>query len=282
MAFLSSNTHAIDYFTGSREHSSEGELRRLIEYTLSKALSWTPEDLATLKKLRQNYGVAGEAWVRWMVRNQDTIRTEIEVITQAINAPFEFTSDERYWEAGVVCTLTAAKLISKEFAGIVDVPINRVFESLKARITAMRKVVKGSKRAAEDILFAYIGENYPKMVAVAPNKGSELMRTLGGQPNEELTLTRSAVMGRVEKGNTKGYVDVFIEQKLIKNFCSRSDFGYSDFKIGMEAKYAVDILKKNMLAGTKAGAPMRVTAIHIRIPEHEYGEATGNESVSVE
>ena len=282
ISFLSSNTHAIDYFTGSREHSSEGELRRLIEYTLNKALAWTPEDIATLKKLRQNYGVAGEAWVRWMVRNQDTIRTEVEVCTQAIAKPFEFTSDERYWEAGVVCVLTAAKLIGSSFANIVEVPVGRVFESLKARISAMRKVVKGAKRSAEDILFAYIGENYPKMVAIAPHKNTELMRTLGGGANEELSLTRSAVMGRVEKGKTTGYVDVFIEQKLFKNFCSRSDFGYADFKMGLEAKYTVDILKKNMLAGTKAGAPMRVAAIHIRIPEHEYGEATGHESVSME
>ena len=281
MSFLSSNTHAVDYFTGSREHSSEGELRRLIEYTFNKVLAFTPEESATLRKTSQNHGVAGEAWVRWMVRNQDTIRTEIEVTTQAVAKPFEFTSDERYWEAGVVCTITAAKLISNEFAGIVDVPVGRVFESLKKRIMEMRKVVKGAKRNAEDILFAYIGENYPKMVAIAPNKNSELMRSLGGSANEELTLTRSAVMGRVEKGNTKGYVDVYIEQKLIKNFCSQSDFGYADFKLGLEAKYAVDIVKKNMLSGTKAGAPMRVSAIHIRMPEHEYGEVTGHEPVPV-
>lgn len=282
MSLLSSNTHAIDYFTGSREHSSEGELRRLIEYTLNKVLAWTPEDIATLKKLRQNYGVAGEAWVRWMVRNQDVIRTEMEVMTQAVAKPFEFTSDERYWEAGVVATLTAAKLLSSEFSNIVELPVGHVFESLKKRIMTMRKVVKGAKRSAEDILFAYIGENYPKMVAIAPGKNSQLLAALGGNTGEELTLTRSAVMGRVEKGNTKGYVDVFIEQKLIKNFCSQSDFGYEDFKLGLEAKYAVDILKKNMLSGTKAGAPMRVAAIHIRMPENEYGEVTGTDAVPVE
>jgi len=120
------------------------------------------------------------------------------------------------------------------------------------------------------------------MVAIAPGKNSQLLAALGGNTGEELTLTRSAVMGRVEKGNTKGYVDVFIEQKLIKNFCSQSDFGYEDFKLGLEAKYAVDILKKNMLSGTKAGAPMRVAAIHIRMPENEYGEVTGTDAVPVE
>lgn len=282
LSLLSSNTHAIDFFTGSREHSSEGELRRFIEYTPNKPLAWTPEDIAILKKNKQNYGIAGVEWVRWMVRNQDTIRVEIELMTRAVAEPFGFTSDERYWEAAVVAVLTAAKLVGRDYANIVDLPVGRIFESLRKRITEMRKVVKGSKRSAEDILFSYIGENYPKMVAIAPNKNAELMRSLGGHAGEELTLTRSAVMGRVEKGNTKGYVDVFIEQKLIKNFCSQSDFGYADFKLGLEAKYTVDILKKNMLSNTKAGAPMRVTALHIRMPEHEYGEVTGNDAVSVE
>ena len=38
MSLLSSNTHVVDYLTGARSHSSEGELRRVLEIKLTKVL----------------------------------------------------------------------------------------------------------------------------------------------------------------------------------------------------------------------------------------------------
>jgi uncharacterized protein (DUF927 family) len=47
MALLSSNTHVMDYLTGARKHSSEGEIRRVLELTLANIIlgnqqNWKP------------------------------------------------------------------------------------------------------------------------------------------------------------------------------------------------------------------------------------------------
>ena len=39
VAIMSSNTHVVDYLTGSRKHSSEGEMRRVLEFVMDEELS---------------------------------------------------------------------------------------------------------------------------------------------------------------------------------------------------------------------------------------------------
>ncbi len=73
MTFMSSNTHAVDYLTGGRKHSSEGELRRLLEFIMDQELSWEPHEIEIIKSLANNYAVAGEAFVKFMVENVELL-----------------------------------------------------------------------------------------------------------------------------------------------------------------------------------------------------------------
>jgi hypothetical protein len=70
-------------------------------------------------------------------------------------------------------------------------------------------------------------------------------------------------MGRVEHGVTAGHVDFFIEERLLKAFCSNMSFGYTNFKRQLEDQFTVSyVSKKDMMAKTSA-PPMRVTAMKI-------------------
>jgi hypothetical protein len=70
MALLSSNTHVMDYLTGARKHSSEGEIRRVLELTLTNIISWEPTELEAMELLKNNYGVAGDVYVQYLVRQR--------------------------------------------------------------------------------------------------------------------------------------------------------------------------------------------------------------------
>ena len=70
-------------------------------------------------------------------------------------------------------------------------------------------------------------------------------------------------MGRVEHGVVPDHIDYYIEERLLKSFCSSMSFGYSDFKRQLEALFMVTYLpKKDMMAKTK-GPQMRVPVIKI-------------------
>jgi fibronectin type 3 domain-containing protein len=79
-------------------------------------------------------------------------------------------------------------------------------------------------------------------------------------------------MGRVEHGFTPGHVDYFIEERLLKSYCSSMSFGFADFKRQLEKMFTVTYMaRKDMTAKTK-GPQMRVAVIKIsrRIDDDEF------------
>lgn len=268
VCLMSSNTHVVDYLTGGRDHSSEGELRRLLEFTFEEVLSWEPHEIEIVKSLQHNYGVAGYKQVEYMVEHQDEFPTAVRETVAAMYVEFSATNDERFWMAGVG-TAVHARNVFKD-AGIVDIPLRPVLNAFKKVVDTMRVSMKNSVRTAEDVLNAYTRESYGSFVVIRPSEGG-LMAELGSGQTIDQTITRNKILGRVEHGITKGYVDYFIEEQLLKSYCASTSFGYASFKRQLEDTFTVEYLKKNMTGKTK-GPPMRVTVMRVRRKMDEVDE----------
>jgi hypothetical protein len=128
-------------------------------------------------------------------------------------------------------------------------------------VEKLRKVIKSNFRSAEDVLNAYIRENYGKFVVVKSIDNS-LAASFGDSGVIDQSITRSEIFGRVEHNVTPGYVDFFIEESLLKQYCSSMSFGYADFKVQMEAACHISYMKKDLMSKTK-GPQMRVNAMKI-------------------
>ena len=259
MALLSSNTHVMDYLTGARKHSSEGEMRRMLELTLSKVITWEAHELESLKLLKSSYGLAGHIYAQYLVDNTDKIQSLVNQIETKVKAQFALTDDERFWTAGCTCLIAGAILANK--AGIVKFPLEGIVEVLKGMVNNAKAMIKGNVRTAEDVLNSYTREYYGKMVVVKALEGA-LAASIGEEGVIDQSITRSEIFGRVEHNVTPGHVDYYIEEQLLKKYCSGMSFGYSDFKKQMEAAYNVTYLKKDLMSKTK-GPQMRVNAIRI-------------------
>lgn len=270
IALLSSNTHVIDYLTGARRHSSEGEIRRLLELTLNKVIKWEDGETEVISNLRRNYGVAGELWAQYLVDNMDTCQQVLNETKNQLKKEFKFTDDERYWLAGCSAKVASAILVGSNYAGIVDLPVQGIIEVLKGMVEKLRKVIKSNFRSAEDVLNAYIRENYGKFVVVKSIDNS-LAASFGDSGVIDQSITRSEIFGRVEHNVTPGYVDFFIEESLLKQYCSSMSFGYADFKVQMEAACHISYMKKDLMSKTK-GPQMRVNAMKIsrKIDDEEH------------
>jgi hypothetical protein len=78
---------------------------------------------------------------------------------------------------------------------------------------------------------------------VRPSEGG-LMAELGNGQTIDQSITRNKILGRVEHGMTKGYVDYFIEEQLLKSYCASTSFGYAGFQISHHALFGVLVLKR--------------------------------------
>jgi hypothetical protein len=276
MAIMSSNTHAVDYLTGTRKHASEGELRRLIEYIMDEKLEWSADEIEIIKSLSSNYAVAGVVLAQYMVDNIEMVDALVLQTVRQMYAEYKAPNDERFWMAGVGCAIAAGILMNSEHAGIAEFPLVEIIESFRKRINHQRGSIKGSYRSAEDVLNAFVQEYQGKFVVVRYGEKAGPLAHLGDGSMVDKNTTRAEVMGRVEHGVTAGHVDFFIEERMLKSFCSNMSFGYANFKRYLEAQFTVSyIAKKDMMSKTSA-PPMRVTAMKISRAVTEVDETLIN------
>ena len=263
-ALMSSNRGAVDYMTGGREHSSEGELRRMIEFAMDKKLEWSADEVEVIKSLHRNYGVAGEAYAQYLVDHFEDVRELVNKCVQNMYIEYDAASDERYWMAGVGCVVAACLLFNSKHAGIVDIPVREIIEAYRTQIKYQRECIKGGKRTAEDILNKYIQEYQGKFVIVRYGDKASPAAMFGDGTSVGKSTTRAEVMGRVEHGVTPNCVDFYIEERLLRSYCSNMSFGYNTFKTEIAAGGAMVTFsaKKDMLSRTD-GPPMRVSTMRI-------------------
>jgi hypothetical protein len=261
LSLLTSNMHMQDYMSGARKHSSQGELFRMLEWTPKLALNWSDGETAIIKSLNDNYGVAGEQWVRWLVKNREQAESMTVRVIERLKLLWKMSGDERYWAAGCGCIVAAATLLGPKYANILTLPIPKLIESLKALIDTARGVVTAGIRNADDVLNSYTRDNFSQFIIVKNVEGKpQAVFGDGGVLPEQ--ITRIKVMGRIEHNFTAGHIDYFIEEAMLKAHCVALSYGYDDFKRQIEQMYRVTYMRKDMLARAK-GPQMRVRAIHI-------------------
>lgn len=274
IALMTSNKHMVDYLTAERSHGSEGEIRRLLEITFDQELKlddMLKELLFT--SLAENYGVAGEAYARWMVKHPDTVREVTKSIYTDVFNAFNATGDERFWIAGCACILAGVRLAGKDYAKVVDIPYGKIAAFLITVVEHMRQEAKSNKRTAIDVLNEFTKRNFGKLVVV-----NNMIARISGIEIAE-TMDRKDLCGRVEKTFNSQWIEYFIDEKELKAFCSSLSYGYAEFKRDIANTYPVSYGTKNLLMGTK-GPSMRVRCIYLRQNESLVAEIFTDEAAN--
>jgi len=274
-AIMSSNTYVVDYFTGAQSHSAEGELRRVLEFAMNDVLTWEPHEIEIIKSLADNYAVAGHMLVEYMVQNLDKIKELVPQVVRRMYGEYRATNDERFWMAAIGAAVASGILFSDEHCGAINIPMQPVLDTFGNAVRYMRNAINTGTRSAEDVLNSFTQEYYGSFIIVRFNGLDGVLAELGNGGAIDASTTRTKIMGRVEHGATVGFTDYYIEERLLKAFCSTMSFGYADFKKYLEEQFMVSYMpKKDMTAKTK-GPPMRVSVMKItrRSDEEDF---TGN------
>lgn len=268
---MTSNMHMTDMLTGARKHSSHGEMMRMLEWTPTAKLQFTDGERLTLKELRRNYGVAAEAWIRWLVKNYALARAVWDRTHAKLRTQLGFTDEERYWHSACTCLITAAILLGKNYANLLELPVTALVKELAAMVEKARGAHVQSARDAEDVLNAYIQEFYGKFIVLRMDERGKILTTIGEDAMGK-TSTRGAVMGRIEHGTINElFVEFFVEEQMLKKHCASMSFGYTDFKRQLEKLRKDDYIvkfgvRKDMLSRTE-GPTLRLNVMHLSIPK---------------
>jgi len=268
LCLMASNTIVLDYMTGTRKHSSEGELRRMLEYNPRMKLRWTDAELALIKTYDDNYGVAGPLFIQWVLQNRETVKRVLAEVSARLKKEFNIVDDERFWLAGCTANVAAAILLGDNYAGIINLPVEGIIRSLKKMVTEQRGQMQGSVRTAEDILSDYTTAFYGNLVVFSA--ADPLGARFGDDTLVEKNTLKTKVAGRVEHEVSPGYVDFYIEEQQLKGHCAAMGYGYVDFKAELELKYHVQYIKRFDLLRKTNGPPMRVNVVKISQPKSVY------------
>ena len=273
-ALMSSNTYIVDALLGTRKHASEGEIRRVIEFDMDTQLTWEPHEIEIIKSLANNYGVAGDIFAQYMVDNFDRVATMVPDVVRQMYETYGASNDERFWMAGVGASIAAGILFSDNNGGIANFPMPEMIAAFGNRIAVMRKAMQSNKRSAEDVLNAFVRDNYGHFVVVNYGASGGILAEMGSGAIIDRSTTKSVVQGRVENGVTPGHSDMYIEERVLRTFCASMSFGYTDFKRQLEAHpqmHIAYVTRKDLMAKT-SGPQMRVSAMRITRPLTETDE----------
>lgn len=263
LALMSSNRPAIDYLTSVRQHSSEGELRRLIEMSMDEKLQWDAQEIEIIKSLQHNYAVAGDVLARYFVENTEYLTNLVPKTVAQMYKEFNAPNDERFWMAGAGIIVAAGIICNSQHTGLVDIPMAEIIKVLGETFESQRQSIISGKRTAEDVLNSYIQEYQGKLVVVKYGDKAGVAAAFSDGSIVGKNTTRAEIMGRVEHGAGSGGVDFYIEERLMRAYCSAMSFSYNTFREQIAKQFITSfVTRKDMMAKTD-GPPMRVNAIKI-------------------
>lgn len=110
----SGNTRMSDKLT-AQKGNPDAELARLFEFTMpsiNNAMSLA-ESNKLLRKLEGCTGVAGEAYIKFIVKNKAVIQSLLEKEEAALQDKYNFSANERYWYKLMVVISAAHKITKK-------------------------------------------------------------------------------------------------------------------------------------------------------------------------
>jgi hypothetical protein len=217
--------------------------------------------------------VAGDVLVQYMVDNIDQLRGLVPKTVAQMYTEFKAPNDERFWMVGAGTIIAAGILFNSQHSGLVDIPLKEIIEVLRGIFVSQRASIVSGKRTAEDVLNAYIQEYQGKLVVVRYGESAGVGAAFSDGSLVGKNTTKSEVMGRVEHGVVVGQIDFYIEERLLRSYCSTMSFSYATFTKQISEMFAVShIQRKDMLAKTD-GPPMRVSAIKISRRVSEMDDA---------
>jgi hypothetical protein len=227
----------------------EGELMRILEFNVNKTDAMTKEESdAAFSPLNDNFGIAGEIFVRYVIANLPEVLTLLSSIQRKFDLAAGMTQRERYWSAMAACAITAGLLAER--LALHNIDTGRVYRWAVKQLMWMKGDVSSENAITVGPLThigMYLNEKNNNLLVINSyvDRRSGIMEAPIREPRGEL-------LSRYEPDSKK----LFISAKPLRLWCSMNQVSYKAMKENLTALKIMDgEMRKSMARGTDMSTP---------------------------
>ena len=237
---LWSSNAAVEDRLISIKSDPQGELARVLEIRLDTPV---PSDVLgaqlMFNKILDNYGHAGDIYMRYVIPHLDEVKRIWENTRDKIYSMERWTQTERY-KLNVVICMVAAGLITNNL-GLTQFNIARIAKKLVGRVRDLRDELKTTATTASSTVSSFINKNIRNILIVNKRSGSS------GIPEVPRVEPQGELIIRYEPDTDA----LFINKREFTKWCSSNFINAREIGtlFSQETGGVVNVTKKRMGAG---------------------------------
>jgi hypothetical protein len=224
----------------------EGELMRVVEINIPRDNTMTKEETDELWGMMfENFGVAGEKYMEYVVAHQESIKERIKQVQAKFDQDAGLTQRERFYSALAAVAIVGG-MISKKL-GLHDIEMAPVYQWAIDYFMMAKGAVKPNSMNPLDQLGIYLNEHNQSLLVI--NSEIDSRTHIEQAP---LQMPHRELLTRYEP-DTKL---LFISTKHFRDWCTKNQASYKAISESL-AKDGVAKLgvKKRLARGTKLNTP---------------------------
>ena len=150
----------------SAKAGGNAEMLRLFEYEISPNNLISTEDGKRLfdRQLKENYGHAGEIYIKWLVNNLEEAVSTVLKIQAKIDSELKLTPPERFWSAVAACNITGGLIANS--LNLADYDMKAIYAFCCNTIQGMREEIKTPAEDATVVVGEYINRHMQNILVV--------------------------------------------------------------------------------------------------------------------
>jgi hypothetical protein len=232
---------------GIHKSDPDGEMMRLLEYKIEPSNLIPPHIAKEMfdHQLKENYGHAGDIYVKYLVDNLEEAVNGMRGIQQKIDKEMNLTGRERFWSATIACNIAGGMLARN--LGLLDWDMKLIYKWACAMLEGLREDVKAPASNSASVVGDFINRHMQNILVV--NDEADARTNMHALPILE---PRGELLIRYEPDTKKMY----ILASAFRKDCVESQTHYKDTLQQLEKKgIYMGAATKRLSKGMKVKSP---------------------------
>lgn len=219
---ITSGNNSLHELLQSNKVLPEGELMRIIELTVPPDDSLTKEEADEYfdVQLPQNYGLAGEVLMTFMVNNREECEAIFTKNRRELDSRIQFTSKERFYSTACALSITGLEIAKR--CGLHSIDIEKIKSWVYKQMIGARDDLDDIRRTPLETFAEFITDNLNNTLTVNGEKVNGI-QPVGVAPRSGNLYVRYEPDTKI----------VFVLPNVLKAWCTNKSRSYKDLIIGL-------------------------------------------------
>lgn len=201
------------------------------------------------RQLNEHYGHACVPFMQFVIKNLEQCRELFTVMQKRVDAAANLSQPHRFWSAQAASALTGLTIAKR--LGLVNYDLKPIFKWIIEQIEANKEAMNAAAANPEDLLTAYLAENYNNVLRIKSTDDSR-----GKAGADEYIVPDSAPRLQLVARYEYDLKRLYLLPKPFKDWCMKQQLHYSDVVDGLKKSIAQAQMRKVRLGkGTRMNLP---------------------------